>query len=89
MVSMQSELPAIWKEAITALSCCCPRSMENARKHRLLLLQAAHIAPTIAVVDLLMKNGLSIFIAQEKPELYMNSEDSRVTPDSSESRSSN
>jgi hypothetical protein len=41
------------------------------------------------VVDLLMKHGLSIFIAQEKPELYMNSEDSRVTPDSSESRSSN
>merc|ERR1719186_161406 len=42
-VSVQSELPSIRKEAITALTCCCLRSIENARQHMLLLLQAAHI----------------------------------------------
>merc|ERR1719186_2038216 len=42
-ISVQSELPAIRKEAITALACCCLRSIGNARQHMLLLLQAAHI----------------------------------------------
>jgi len=71
-VSVQSEVPTIRKEAITALACCCLRSIGNARQHMLLLLQAAHIdvhevriAAIIAVVDLLMKHGLSSFITQE------------------------
>ena len=42
-ISVQSEIPAIRKEAILALSCCCLRSLESARQHMLLLLQAAHI----------------------------------------------
>jgi len=87
MVSVQSELPAIRKEAITAMACCCLRSIENARQHMLLLLQAAHIdvhevriAAIIAVVDLLMKHGLSSFITQEEPELDTSGGDSSVTP---------
>lgn len=74
MVSMRSELPASRKEAITALACCL-RSMENARKHNMLLLLQApgsidvheeRIAEINAVVDLLMKHGLSSLIAQEE-----------------------
>merc|ERR1712142_1363331 len=87
MVSVQSELPAIRKEAITAMACCCLRSIENARQHMLLLLQAAHIdvhevhiAAIIAVVDLLMKHGLSSFITEEEPELDTSGGDSSVTP---------
>eukprot|EP00090_Calanus_glacialis_P042984 TRINITY_DN7612_c0_g1_i1.p1 TRINITY_DN7612_c0_g1~~TRINITY_DN7612_c0_g1_i1.p1 ORF type:complete len:1486 (-),score=621.94 TRINITY_DN7612_c0_g1_i1:145-4602(-) len=87
MVSVQSELPAIRKEAITAMACCCLRSIEPARQHMLLLLQAAHIdvhevriAAIIAVVDLLMKHGLSSFITQEEPELDLSGGDSSVTP---------
>jgi len=87
MVSVQSELPAIRKEAITAMACCCLRSIENARQHMLLLLQAAHIdvhevriTAIIAVVDLLMKHGLSSFITQEEPELDVSGGDSSVTP---------
>ena len=71
-VSVQSEVPTIRKEAITALACCCLRSIGNARQHMLLLLQAAHIdvhevriAAITAVVDLLMKHGLSSFITQD------------------------
>jgi len=87
MVSVQSELATIRKEAITAMACCCLRSIENARQHMLLLLQAAHIdvhevriAAIIAVVDLLMKHGLSSFITQEETELDMSGGDSSVTP---------
>ena len=87
MVSVQSELASIRKEAITAMACCCLRSIENARQHMLLLLQAAHIdvhevriAAIIAVVDLLMKHGLSSFITQEEPELDRSGGDSNVTP---------
>jgi len=87
MVSVQSELSSIRKEAITAMACCCLRSIENARQHMLLLLQAAHIdvhevriAAIIAVVDLLMKHGLSSFITQEEPELDRSGGDSSVTP---------
>ena len=86
-VSVQSELPAIRKEAITALTCCCLRSIGNARQHMLLLLQAAHIdvhevriAAIIAVVDLLMKHGLSSFITREEPELNVSGGDSNNTP---------
>jgi len=86
-VSVQSELPAIRKEAITALACCCLRSIENARQHMLLLLQAAHIdvhevriAAITAVVDLLMKHGLSSFITVEDPGLDLSGGDSSVTP---------
>ena len=57
------------QEAITALACFCLRSIENARCHMLLLLQAAHIdvpevriAAITAVIDLLMKHGLGSFI---------------------------
>merc|ERR1719282_410993 len=71
-ISVQSELAAIRKEAILALSCCCLRSIESARQHMLLLLQAAHIdvpevriAAITAVVDLLMKHGLASFITAE------------------------
>ena len=77
-VSVQSELPAIRKEAITALACCCLRSIQNARQHMLLLLQALHIdvhevriAAIIAVVDLLMKHRLSSFITQEEPKMNL------------------
>merc|ERR1712142_705607 len=87
MVSVQSELPAIRKEAITAMACCCLRSIENARQHMLLLLQAAHIdvhevriAAIIAVVDLLMKHGLSSFITEEESELGTSGGDTSVTP---------
>jgi len=74
-ISVQSEIAAIRKEAILALSCCCLRSIESARQHMLLLLQAAHIdvhevriAAITAVVDLLMKHGLASFItADESP----------------------
>ena len=38
-ISVQSEIAAIRKEAILALSCCCLRSIESARQHMLLLLQ--------------------------------------------------
>merc|ERR1711892_868740 len=79
--------PAIRKEAITAMACCCLRSIENARQHMLLLLQAAHIdvhevriTAIITVVDLLMKHGLSSFITQEEPELDVSGGDSSVTP---------
>ena len=71
-ISVQSEIAAIRKEAILALSCCCLRSIESARQHMLLLLQAAHIdvhevriAAITAVVDLLMKHGLASFITSE------------------------
>ena len=71
-MSVQSEVATVRKEAITAIACCCLRSLDNARRHMLLLLQAAHIdvlevriAATIAVVDLLMKYGLSSFITTE------------------------
>ena len=84
-ISVQSELPAIRKEAITALACCCLRSIQNARQHMLLLLQAAHIdvhevriAAITAVVDLLMKHGLSSFITMEEPNLDLSG--SSVTP---------
>ena len=77
-VSVQSELPAIRKEAITALACCCLRSIQNARQHMLLLLQALHIdvhevriAAIIAVVDMLMKHRLSSFITQEEPKMNL------------------
>jgi len=86
-VSVQSELPSIRKEAITALTCCCLRSIENARQHMLLLLQAAHIdvhevriAAIIGVVDLLMKHGMSSFITIEEPNLDLSGGDSSVTP---------
>ena len=83
MVSVQSELPAIRKEAITAMACCCIRSIENARQHILLLLQAmhidVHIATIIAVVDLL-EHGLSSFIIQEELQLDVSAGDSSVTP---------
>merc|ERR1719282_1520502 len=72
-ISVQSEIAAIRKEAILALSCCCLRSIESARQHMLLLLQAAHIdvhevriAAITAVVDLLMKHGLASFITAEE-----------------------
>merc|ERR1719317_626733 len=94
MVSVQSELASIRKEAITAMACCCLRSIENARQHMLLLLQAAHIdvhevriAAIIAVVDLLMKHGLSSFITQEEPELDRSGGDSNVTPSRCQDRS--
>merc|ERR1719186_225118 len=86
-VSVQSELPSIRKEAITALTCCCLRSIENARQHMLLLLQAAHIdvhevriAAIIGVVDLLMKHGMSSFITIEEPIMDLSGGDSSVTP---------
>jgi condensin complex subunit 3 len=69
IVSVKSEISHIRKEAILALACCCLRSIENARQHMLLLLQAAHIdvhevrmAAIAAVIDLLMKHGLAAFI---------------------------
>ena len=80
MVSVQSELPAIRKEAITAMACCCLRSIENVRQHMLLLLQAVHIDVHVAVLDLLMKHSLSSFITQEEPELDVSGVDSSVTP---------
>ena len=80
MVSVQSELPAIRKEAITAMACCCLRSIENGRQHMLLLLQAVHIDVHVAVSDLLMKHSLSSFITQEEPELDVSGRDSSVTP---------
>lgn len=87
MVSVQSELPAIRKEAITAMACCCLRSIENARQHMLLFLQAAHIdvhevriAAIIAVVDLLMKHGLSSFITEKELELDLSGGSSSATP---------
>ena len=77
-VCVQSELPAIRKEAITALTCCCLRSIQNAKQHMLLLLRAAHIdihevriAAIIAVVDLLMKHGLTSFITHEEPSMIV------------------
>ena len=42
-VSVQSEMAGIRKEAIIALCCLCLRSLDSARQHMLLLLQAAHI----------------------------------------------
>jgi len=67
--AVQSEIASIRKEAILALACCCLRSVENARQHMLLLLQAAHIdvrevriMAITAVVDLLLKHGLASFI---------------------------
>merc|ERR1712142_882832 len=87
MVSVQSELPAIRKEAITAMACCCLRSIENARQHMLLFLQAAHIdvhevriAAIIAVIDLLMKHGLSSFITEKELELDLSGGSSSATP---------
>jgi len=87
MVSVQSELPAIRKEAITAMACCCLRSIENARQHMLLFLQAAHIdvhevriAAIIAVVDLLMKHGLTSFITEKDFELNNSGGSSSATP---------
>ena len=74
-ISVQSEIAAIRKEAILALSCCCLRSIESARQHMLLLLQAAHIdvhevriAAITTVVDLLMKHGLASFITAEESD---------------------
>jgi hypothetical protein len=68
-VSVQSEIAGIRKEAIIALCCLCLRSLDSARLHMLLLLQAAHIdvhevriAAISAVVDLLMRQGLASFI---------------------------
>jgi condensin complex subunit 3 len=68
-VSVQSEMAAIRREAIVALCCLCLRSLDSARQHMLLLLQAAHIdvhevrlAAISAVVDLLMRHGLPGFI---------------------------
>merc|ERR1740123_1922770 len=62
---------------ILALSCCCLRSIESARQHMLLLLQAAHIdvhevriAAITAVVDLLMKHGLASFITAEESQNF-------------------
>ena len=84
MVSVQSEVSAIRKEAITAMACCCLRSIENARQHMLLLLQAmhidVHITTIIAVVDLLMEHHLSSFIIQEELQLDVSAGDSSVTP---------
>merc|ERR1719362_1456673 len=88
-ISVQSEIAAIRKEAILALSCCCLRSIESARQHMLLLLQAAHIdvhevriAAITAVVDLLMKHGLASFItAEENTNLDLSGgESSSVSP---------
>ena len=69
IVSVKSEMAHIRKEAIIALATCCLRSIDNARQHMLLLLQAAHIdvhevrlAAIAAVIDLLMKHGLAAFI---------------------------
>merc|ERR1719403_697096 len=42
-VSVQSEIAGIRREAIVALCCLCLRSLDSARQHMLLLLQAAHI----------------------------------------------
>ena len=60
------------KEAITSLACFCLRSIEDARRHMLLLLQAAHIdvpevriAAITAVIDLLMRHGLTAFITSK------------------------
>lgn len=70
-ISVQSEIAAI-RKAILALSCCCLRSIESARQHMLLLLQAAQlmsrvrIAAITAVVDLLMKHGLGQLITAEE-----------------------
>merc|ERR1719234_544228 len=68
-VSVQSEIAGIRREAIVALCCLCLRSLDSARQHMLLLLQAAHIdvhevriAAISAVVDLLMRHGLASFI---------------------------
>merc|ERR1719394_160545 len=68
-VSVQSEIAGIRREAIVALCCLCLRSLESARQHMLLLLQAAHIdvhevriAAISAVVDLLMRHSLASFI---------------------------
>merc|ERR1719234_2732980 len=68
-VSAQSEIAGIRREAIVALCCLCLRSLDSARQHMLLLLQAAHIdvhevriAAISAVVDLLMRHGLASFI---------------------------
>ena len=88
-ISVQSEIPAIRKEAILALSCCCLRSLESARQHMLLLLQAAHIdlhevriAAITAVVDLLMRHGLASFITvEENPNFDVsNDNSSSVSP---------
>ena len=88
-ISVQSEIAAIRKEAILALSCCCLRSLESARQHMLLLLQAAHIdlhevriAAITAVVDLLMRHGLASFItAEESQNLEVsNDNSSSVSP---------
>jgi len=75
VLSIQSELDYIRKEAINALTCCCLRSIDMSRQHLLLLLQAAHIdvgevriAAVTAVVDLLMKHGLAAFITNTTPE---------------------
>jgi len=71
--AVQSEQPVIRKKAICALTCCCLRSLESARQHMLLLLQAAHIdvdevriMSISSVVDLLMKYGLASFITAEE-----------------------
>ena len=69
IVAFKSEISHIRKEAIFALVCCCLRSIDNARQHMLLLLQAAHIdvqevrmAAIAGVIDLLMKHSLASFI---------------------------
>ena len=88
-ISVQSEIPAIRKEAILALSCCCLRSLESARQHMLLLLQAAHIdlhevriAAITTVVDLLMRHGLASFITVEENTNFdvSNDNSSSVSP---------
>lgn len=73
--SVQSEIASIRKEAITSLACFCLRSIEDARRHMLLLLQAAHIdvpevriAAITAVIDLLMRHGLTAFITSKEKD---------------------
>ena len=86
-VSVQSEIAGIRKEAILALACYCLRSASNARQHMLLLLQAAHkdvrevrMAAITAVVDLLMKHGLTSFIMGPADQIYESRESSESRP---------
>ena len=74
VVAVQNQSVSIRKEAILALNCFCLRSIENARCHMLLFLQAAHvdrpevrIAAITAVIDLLMMHGMGSFITTAAP----------------------
>ena len=49
-ISVNSESPEIRTEAITALACCCLKSIQNAKQHMLLLLQAVQIDVTSLVL---------------------------------------